>query len=120
MQANSFGVLLPLSARKWVLLAMKSRPLTLRLIAVLCKDSRANCLVLRHLGVYLLDSFHLGVTDHSDRSCHCRMPYVTGSSVLALTYKDGVMLASDTLGAYTQHSSFACKAPVGYLKDETH
>ena len=28
----------------------------------------------------------------------CRSPYVTGTSVLAVTYKDGVLLASDTLG----------------------
>ncbi|KAI7846152.1 hypothetical protein COHA_000322 [Chlorella ohadii] len=27
-------------------------------------------------------------------------PYVTGTSVLGITYKDGVLLASDTLGAY--------------------
>ena len=29
---------------------------------------------------------------------HCRMPYVTGTSVLGLTYKDGVLIASDMLG----------------------
>jgi 20S proteasome subunit beta 7 len=29
-----------------------------------------------------------------------RYPYVTGTSVLGVTYKDGVMLACDTLGAY--------------------
>ena len=29
-----------------------------------------------------------------------RYPYVTGTSVLAITYKDGVMLAADTLGSY--------------------
>lgn len=28
-------------------------------------------------------------------------PYVTGTSVLGITYKDGVMLAADTLGAVT-------------------
>jgi hypothetical protein len=28
----------------------------------------------------------------------CRYPYVTGTSVLGITYKDGVLLASDTLG----------------------
>ena len=27
-----------------------------------------------------------------------RYPYVTGTSVLGITYKDGVLLASDTLG----------------------
>ena len=30
---------------------------------------------------------------------HCRTPYVTGTSVLGITYKDGVMIAADTLGA---------------------
>lgn len=29
----------------------------------------------------------------------CRTPYVTGTSVLGITYKDGVMIAADTLGA---------------------
>lgn len=31
---------------------------------------------------------------------HTQYPYVTGTSVLALKYKDGVMVACDTLGAY--------------------
>ncbi|GAB4813139.1 hypothetical protein N2152v2_000185 [Parachlorella kessleri] len=31
---------------------------------------------------------------------HTQYPYVTGTSVLGLTYKDGVMIACDTLGAY--------------------
>jgi 20S proteasome subunit beta 7 len=31
---------------------------------------------------------------------HTQYPYVTGTSVLGVTYKDGVMLACDTLGAY--------------------
>lgn len=31
---------------------------------------------------------------------HTTYPYVTGTSVLGITYKDGVLLASDTLGAY--------------------
>ena len=30
----------------------------------------------------------------------CRTPYVTGTSVLGITYKDGVMIAADTLGAF--------------------
>lgn len=38
----------------------------------------------------------------SDRRCliACRYPYVTGTSVLGITYADGVLLASDTLGSY--------------------
>lgn len=31
---------------------------------------------------------------------HTQYPYVTGTSVLGITYKDGVLLACDTLGAY--------------------
>lgn len=31
---------------------------------------------------------------------HTTYPYVTGTSVLGITYKDGVLIASDTLGAY--------------------
>ncbi|KFM26878.1 Proteasome subunit beta type-4 [Auxenochlorella protothecoides] len=31
---------------------------------------------------------------------HTQYPYVTGTSVLGITYKDGILLASDTLGAY--------------------
>lgn len=31
---------------------------------------------------------------------HTKYPYVTGTSVIALKYKDGVMVAADTLGAY--------------------
>lgn len=31
---------------------------------------------------------------------HTQYPYVTGTSVLALKYKDGVIVACDTLGAY--------------------
>ena len=30
----------------------------------------------------------------------CRDPYVTGTSVLGIVFKDGVMLAADTLGAH--------------------
>jgi 20S proteasome subunit beta 7 len=31
---------------------------------------------------------------------HTKYPYVTGTSVLAIKYKDGVLIAADTLGAY--------------------
>jgi hypothetical protein len=32
------------------------------------------------------------------------MPYVTGTSVLGLTYKDGVIIASDMLGEFPTES----------------
>ena len=35
---------------------------------------------------------------HKYHPAPCRYPYVTGTSVLGITYKDGVLLASDTLG----------------------
>lgn len=31
---------------------------------------------------------------------HTKHPYVTGTSVLAVKYRDGVLIAADTLGAY--------------------
>mmetsp|Transcript_15850 Transcript_15850/g.23298 ORF Transcript_15850/g.23298 Transcript_15850/m.23298 type:complete len:253 (-) Transcript_15850:169-927(-) len=37
---------------------------------------------------------------------HTRYPYVTGSSVLAIKYKDGVMMASDTLASYGSLARF--------------
>jgi hypothetical protein len=40
------------------------------------------------------------VTSLQHSHISCRDPYVTGTSVLAITYKDGVMMACDTLGAY--------------------
>ena len=36
------------------------------------------------------------------------MPYVTGSSVLAVTFKDGVMLACDTLGETDPPGTLLC------------
>jgi 20S proteasome subunit beta 7 len=38
-----------------------------------------------------------------------RQPIVTGTSVLAITYKDGIMMAADTLGSHLlprSHSAF--------------
>lgn len=35
-----------------------------------------------------------------DHRQHTKYPYVTGTSVLAIKYKDGVLVACDTLGAY--------------------
>ena len=37
-----------------------------------------------------------------------RTPYVTGTSVLGVTYKDGVMIAADTLGKNEPDSAFSC------------
>lgn len=31
---------------------------------------------------------------------HTKYPYVTGTSVLAIKYKDGILMAADTLAAY--------------------
>ena len=31
----------------------------------------------------------------------CRQPIVTGTSVLAIQFKDGIMMAADNLGAYS-------------------
>jgi 20S proteasome subunit beta 7 len=36
----------------------------------------------------------------SDPSKHTQYPYVTGTSVLGIKYKDGILLASDTAGSY--------------------
>lgn len=53
-----------------------------------------------------LDSVGIAATRLSDvrdlcaqlRVLVCRDPYVTGTSVLGIKFKDGVMLAADTLG----------------------
>ena len=37
---------------------------------------------------------------------HTQQPYVTGTSVLGIRFKDGVMLAADTLGIYYIDYSF--------------
>eukprot|EP00967_Tisochrysis_lutea_P012882 scaffold14393_cov22-Tisochrysis_lutea.AAC.1 len=36
----------------------------------------------------------------ADPRQHTKYPYVTGTSVIGLKYKDGVMIVADTLGAY--------------------
>ena len=36
-----------------------------------------------------------------------RQPIVTGTSVLALKFKDGIMMAADTLGAFIVLSGWA-------------
>lgn len=40
------------------------------------------------------------VLSNSGPRQHTQYPYVTGTSVLALKYRDGVIVACDTLGAY--------------------
>lgn len=42
----------------------------------------------------------------SDPSSHTQQPIVTGTSVLGLRYKDGVMLATDTLASYGSLARF--------------
>lgn len=37
---------------------------------------------------------------------YCRDPYVTGTSVLGIVYKDGIMLAADTLGEHMSAALF--------------
>lgn len=42
----------------------------------------------------------VALSDAAGPRQHTQYPYVTGTSVLAIKYKDGVMVACDTLGAY--------------------
>mmetsp|Transcript_43419 Transcript_43419/g.52531 ORF Transcript_43419/g.52531 Transcript_43419/m.52531 type:complete len:284 (-) Transcript_43419:526-1377(-) len=46
-------------------------------------------------------------------------PYVTGTSVLALKYKDGVMMACDTLGAYGSTKRFKSVERMKMVGDNT-
>ena len=46
------------------------------------------------LGVHYIELPH---------SSPCSRPMVTGTSVLGVTFADGVMLAADTLGTFTKH-----------------
>eukprot|EP00941_MAST-03F_sp_MAST-3F-sp1_P004954 g4954.t1 len=45
-------------------------------------------------------------TNAAGPSTRTRRPIVTGTSVLAVTYKDGVMMTADTLGSYGSLSRF--------------
>lgn len=60
--------------------------------------SFASCVSFAH-GIYFcpLYCFHL---------LHCSQPIVTGTSVLAIKYVDGVMLCADTLGSYGSMAMF--------------
>ena len=42
----------------------------------------------------------------ADPLTHTKRPIVTGTSVLGIQYKDGVMLAADTLGSYGSLARF--------------
>lgn len=46
-------------------------------------------------------------------------PYVTGTSVLAMVYKDGVMLAADTLGSYGSLARYRDLRRLRVLNNET-
>lgn len=49
----------------------------------------------------MVDPHHLPQADAlGDPRQHTKYPYVTGTSVMGIKYKDGVMIAADTLGAY--------------------
>lgn len=48
---------------------------------------------------YLIDAF-------DDARKHTQQPIVTGSSILALRYRDGIMMASDTLASYGSLARF--------------
>lgn len=50
---------------------------------------------------------------------HTQMPYVTGTSVLAMKYQGGVLIACDTLGAYGKptHLRVMTQAPLHTFND---
>mmetsp|Transcript_32829 Transcript_32829/g.72515 ORF Transcript_32829/g.72515 Transcript_32829/m.72515 type:complete len:292 (+) Transcript_32829:183-1058(+) len=49
---------------------------------------------------FSVDPANLHSSDLSDPRQHTKYPYVTGTSVLGVKYRDGVLIAADTLGAY--------------------
>ncbi|KAK9823028.1 hypothetical protein WJX81_000462 [Elliptochloris bilobata] len=55
----------------------------------------------------------LGLRRHTDT------PYVTGTSVLGITYKDGVMLAADTLGSYGSTKRYKSFERLAKVNDAT-
>ncbi|CAM6088365.1 unnamed protein product [Calypogeia fissa] len=64
-----------------------------------------------------LDSPH-NFTMMPEPSKHTQYPYVTGTSVLGIKYKDGVLLAADTAGSYgstVRYKSVERLRPVGKL-----
>eukprot|EP01116_Phalansterium_solitarium_P025371 TRINITY_DN9669_c0_g1_i1.p1 TRINITY_DN9669_c0_g1~~TRINITY_DN9669_c0_g1_i1.p1 ORF type:complete len:271 (-),score=67.24 TRINITY_DN9669_c0_g1_i1:152-964(-) len=55
----------------------------------------------------------------ADPTKRTQQPYVTGTSVLAMTYKDGVMLAADTLGSYGSLARYLDLRRLRALNNET-
>lgn len=51
---------------------------------------------------FMVDPAQVGMVQPgaSDPRQHTKNPYVTGTSVMGIKYKDGILIASDTLGAY--------------------
>lgn len=50
---------------------------------------------------------------------HTKNPYVTGTSVLGVVYKDGVLIAADTLGAYGSTKRYKSTQRVVKVNDKT-
>lgn len=50
---------------------------------------------------------------------HTSTPYVTGTSVLGITYKDGVMIAADTLGSYGSTKRYKSFERLRKINDKT-
>ncbi|KAL6762560.1 20S proteasome beta subunit, type 4 [Haematococcus lacustris] len=49
---------------------------------------------------FVVDGPAMEAASAHDPRQHTKQPYVTGTSVIGIKYKDGVMLVADTLGAY--------------------
>ncbi len=51
---------------------------------------------------FSVDPHHVADAAHGadPTRTHTKYPYVTGTSVIGIKYRDGVLLAADTLGAY--------------------
>jgi len=50
---------------------------------------------------------------------HTKYPYVTGTSVMAIKYKDGVLIAADTLGAYGSTKRYKSTERMYQVNDKT-
>mmetsp|Transcript_18024 Transcript_18024/g.30808 ORF Transcript_18024/g.30808 Transcript_18024/m.30808 type:complete len:286 (-) Transcript_18024:337-1194(-) len=65
---------------------------------------------------FVVDSSAMDKGSHIERT---KYPYVTGTSVIALKYKDGVMIAADTLGAYGSTKRYKSMDRVVKVNDRT-